>query len=144
VSPGARDSNWEHFDVEADVGVHAWGASRAEAFARAAEGMFALIVSAAEVATLETREARAQAETPEALLVNWLNECLYVHEIEGFAVARVDVDTCREGLVHGILHGEPLDPARHRLGTIVKAATHHQAEVREHADRVDVRVVVDV
>jgi SHS2 domain-containing protein len=137
-------SSWEHFEVEADVGVHAWGATRADAFARAAEGMFALIVPPEDVATLETREVRAQAETPEALLVNWLNECLYVHEIEGFAVARVEVDGCRHGFVHGVLHGEPLDPARHRVGTIVKAATHHQVEVREDERGVDVRVVVDV
>ena len=137
-------TSWQHFDVEADVGVHAWGPSRADAFARAAEGMFALIVSPADVATLETREARAQGDTPEALLVNWLNECLYVHEIEGFAVARVEIDTCRDGLVHGVLHGEPLDAARHRLGTIVKAATHHHVEVRESEGRIDVRVVVDV
>ena len=135
---------YQHFDVEADVGVHAWGSTRADAFARAAEGMFALIVAPADIVTREIREVRAQGATPEALLVNWLNECLYVHEIEGFAVARVDVDTCRDGLVHGVLHGEPLDPARHRFGTIVKAATHHQVEVLERDDRVDVRVVVDV
>jgi SHS2 domain-containing protein len=67
-----------------------------------------------------------------------------VHEIEGFAVARVEVDTCRDGLVHGVLHGEPLDTARHRLGTIVKAATHHHVEVRDSEGRIDVRVVVDV
>jgi SHS2 domain-containing protein len=134
---------WEHFEVEADVGVHAWGDSRAEAFARAAEGMLALVVDPADVRVQESREARAQADSPEALLVNWLNECLYVHEIEGFAVARVEVDTCRDGLVHGVLHGEPLD-ARHRVGTIVKAATHHHVEVAEVPTRVDVRVIVDV
>lgn len=136
--------SYEHFDVEADVGVHAWGPTLAAAFAHAAEGMFALIVGAAEVATPETREARAQGDTAATLLVNWLNECLYVHEIEGFAVARVEVDTLRGGLVHGVLHGEPLDPARHRLGTIVKAVTHHHVEVREGDGRVDVRVIVDV
>ncbi|MBM4439097.1 MAG: archease [Candidatus Rokubacteria bacterium] len=137
-------SGWEHFEVEADVGVHAWGGSRAEAFARAAEGVLALTVAAADVGETEIREARAQGASPEALLVNWLNECLYVHEIEGFAVARVEVDVCRDGLVHGILHGEPLDHSRHPVGTIVKAATHHLAEVRESERRVDVRVVVDV
>jgi SHS2 domain-containing protein len=135
---------WEYFDVEADVGVHAWGGSRAEAFARAAEGVLALVVPPASVTPRESREVRAQADSPEALLVNWLNECLYVHEIEGFAVARVEVDTCGDGLVHGVLHGEELDPARHPLGTIVKAATHHRVEVAEAAGRVDVRVVVDV
>jgi SHS2 domain-containing protein len=135
---------WEHFEVEADVGVHAWGPSRAVAFARAAEGMLALGVDVASVESHEHREARAQGESLEALLVNWLNECLYVHEIEGFAVARVEVDTCRDGLVHGLLHGEPLHPGRHRLGTIVKAATHHHVQVLEGLDRVEVRVVVDV
>lgn len=134
----------EYFDVDADIGVHAWGATRAEAFARAAEGMLALGVTPSAVATHETREVRAQGGSPEALLVNWLNECLYVHEVEGFAVARVEVDTCRDDLVHGVLHGEALDQARHPLGTIVKAATHHLVEVREGAGRVDVRVVVDI
>jgi SHS2 domain-containing protein len=136
--------SWEHFDVEADVGIHAWGATRADAFARAAEGVLALVVAPAAVATTETREVRAQGGSPETLLVNWLNECLYVHEIEGFAVARVEVDTCRDDLVHGVLYGEPLDPARHPLGTIVKAVTHHRVEVEETPDRVNVRVVADV
>ena len=136
--------SWEHFEVEADVGVRAWGASRAEAFAHAAAGMLALIVTPDAVSSVESREARAQGGSLEALLVNWLNECLYVHEIEGFAVTRVEVDACRDDFVHGVMYGEPLDPARHPMGTIVKAATHHQVEVRESADRVEVRVVVDV
>jgi len=134
----------EYFDVEADVGVHAWGPTRADAFARAAEGMLALGVTPSAVAPNETREARAQGASLEALLVNWLNECLYVHEIEGFAVARVEVDTCRDDFIHGVLHGEVLDPGRHPLGTIVKAATHHQVDVRETPGRVDIRVVVDI
>ena len=137
-------AGWEHFEVEADVGIHAWGASLADAFARAAEGMFALVVDAASVADTEVRETRAQGDSPEALLVNWLNECLYVHEIEGFAVAHVEVDTCGGGLVHGTLHGEPIDPARHRLGTIVKAVTYHQLGIQERSGSFDVRLVVDV
>jgi SHS2 domain-containing protein len=138
------DSGHEQFEVEADVGVHAWGATRADAFARAAEGVLALGVAPQAVAAAETREARAQGASAEALVVNWLNECLYVHEIEGFAVARVEVDACRGDFVHGVLHGEPIDPARHALGTIVKAVTHHRVEVTESAGRTDVRVVVDV
>ena len=141
---GARPGAHEFFDVEADVGVHAWGPTRAEAFARAAEGVLALGVTPSAVTPRETREARAQGGSLEALLINWLNECLYVHEIEGFAVARVEIDTCRDDLVHGILHGEVINPERHELGTIVKAATHHQVAISETPDRVDVRVVVDV
>ena len=38
----------------------------------------------------------------------------------------VEMTVCTDTLAHGCLHGEPLDPARHRLGTVVKGATYHQ------------------
>jgi SHS2 domain-containing protein len=140
----AIDAGWEHFETEADVGVHAWAATRAEAFAQASLGVFALIVRPEEVIEREHREVRAQADSPERLLVGWINECLYVHEIEGFVVRRVEVDTCTETVVHGVLHGEEVDAGRHRLGTIVKAATLHRVVVGESAGRHEVRVIVDV
>ena len=140
----ARAPGWEHFETEADVGVDAWGPTRAAAFAQAALGVFALIVKPEEVADREHREVRAQADSPERLLASWINECLYVHEIEGFVVRRVEVDTCTTTLVHGLLHGEELDPGRHRLGTIVKAATLHQLVVAEQEGLHRVSVVVDV
>ena len=140
----ATDTGWEHFETEADVGVHAWAATRAEAFAQASLGVLALIVRPEEVTEREHREVRAQADSPERLLVGWINECLYVHEIEGFVVRRVEVDTCTEAVVHGVLHGEEVDAGRHQLGTIVKAATLHRVLVTESDGRHEVRVIVDV
>jgi len=134
----------DYFEVEADVGVRAWGPTRAEAFARAALGVLALVIAPEGVEARETREVRAQGETPEILLVSFINECLYVHEIEGFAVRRVDVDTLTERLVHGVLHGESIDLTRHSAGTVVKAATLHGVSVTENAGRHDVRLIVDV
>ena len=135
---------FEYFDVEADVGVHAWAEDRAGAFAEAARGVLALIVDPESVGDRDRREVRAQAGSAEALLVNWVNECLYVHEIEGFAVSDVEVTVCTKVLVHGFLRGEEFDPDRHRAGTIVKAATFHQVGVTETEGRVDVRLIVDV
>jgi len=140
----APEAGWEHFETEADVGVRAWGSTRAEAFAQAALGVFALIVTPEEVGPRESREVRAQADSPEHLLASWINECLYVHEIEGFVVHRVEVDACTATLVHGTLHGEAIDAGRHRLGTIVKAATLHRLVVAERDGRHEVRVIVDV
>jgi SHS2 domain-containing protein len=135
---------FEYFDVEADVGVRAWGPRLEDAMAQAALGALALGISPAEVVPRERREVRAQAESPEALLVAWINECLYVHEVEGFAVARVEVDRVTGGVAHGFLFGEPIDLARHRPGTVVKAATMHRVSVQERAGRVEVQVVLDV
>ena len=139
-----RGAGWEHFETEADVGIRAWGPTRAEAFAQASLGVFALIVKPDEVVERERREVRAQADAPERLLVNWVNECLYVHEIEGFVVRRVEVDACTPTFVHGTLHGEEIDADRHRLGTIVKAATLHRLVVAEIDGRHEVRLIVDV
>ena len=74
----------------------------------------------------------------------WINECVYVHEIEGFAVHRVTVSRLTGDVAHGVLHGEPLDPTRHRLGTVVKAATHHHVSVNATATGCEVRVIVDI
>lgn len=140
----APDRAWEHFEVEADVGVRAWGDTRATAFAQAALGVLALIVDPSSVSLRESRAVRAQAETPETLLAAWVDECLYVHEIEGFVARDVEVDECSDTVVHGRLLGEPLDPSRHRLGTVVKAATLHGISVVLTDTRHEVRIIVDV
>ncbi|MBI3636930.1 MAG: archease [Candidatus Rokubacteria bacterium] len=137
-------AGFAYFDVEADVGVEAWGATLAEALGQVALGVLALSVGPEDVVDRETREVRAQGESAERLLVNWVNECLYVHEIEGFAACRVVASLPAPGIVHGVLHGEPIDRARHRLGATVKAATFHQVTVVEQPESARVRLVVDV
>jgi len=137
-------AGYEYFDVEADVGVRAWGTTVAEAFAQAALATLALTITPDDVEAREQREVRAQGDSPEDLLVSWVNECLYVHEIEGFAVRRVEVTTLGTALVHGILHGEPINPQRHHLGTVVKAATYHRVGLSESPGRVEATLIVDV
>lgn len=136
-------AGFEYFEVEADVGVRAWGPALSDALTQVALGALALVIRPEEVEARESREVRAQADSLEALVVAWINECLYVHEIEGFAAARVEVDLVTTDVVHGRLLGEPIDLARHRPGTVVKAATMHQVSVQT-GDRVEIRVVLDV
>jgi protein archease len=140
----APDHGWEHFEVEADVGVRAWGTSRRAAFAQAALGVLALIVDPASVSDRESRAVRAQAETPETLLAAWIDECLYVHEIEGFVARDVEVTECSDTVAHGRLLGEPIDASRHRLGTVVKGATLHGISVTTEAGLHQTKIIVDV
>ena len=135
---------YDYFDVAADVGVAAWGPTLALAFAQAGLGLFALIVDPTSVAPRESREVRAQADNPEALLVNWLNECLYVHDIEGFVVHRIEFPVFEGERVHSLLWGEELDPERHRVGILVKAATYHQLQITQGERGWEIRVILDV
>lgn len=146
------NAGFEYFEVEADVGVIGRGPTTADAFVQTAQGVFALIVEPHSVEERESREVRAHGETLEALLVAWINECLYVHEVEGFVARRIALEvfdaTPRLGgeplRLHSFLHGEEINPGRHRLGTIVKAATLHQVSVRNTGDGVETRLILDV
>lgn len=137
-------AGYDYFDVAADVGVAAWGPTLAEAFAQTALGVFALIVEPRSVEPRESREVRAQGENREALLVNWLNECLLLHDIEAFVVNRIEFPVFEATRLHGRLWGEEVDPTRHRLGTVVKAATFHGLEIGEADERWEIRVILDV
>jgi SHS2 domain-containing protein len=138
------EAGHEYFEVEADVGIRAWGPDRSSAFAAAAGAVLALNVDPGGVEARESREVRAQADSPDRLLVSFVNECLYVHEIEGFAASAVEMTLCTDSLAHALLHGEPIDPDRHRMGTIVKAATFHGLGLREQPGRCEITLVVDV
>jgi SHS2 domain-containing protein len=135
---------YEYFDVAADVGVHAWGEDLGACLRQCALGVFNLIVPTDTVQAVESREVAARGASAETLLVNWLNECLYVHDIEGFVVRDVTSPAVTAASVHGILHGEAVDPARHARGTVVKAATFHGLEVIETSGHVSARVVLDI
>ena len=143
-SPESSPENgYEPITVDDDAGVRAWGPTLGAAFAEAATGVFARMLDPASVEARDSREVRAQGHPVETLLVTWINECLYVHEIEGFVVRRVDVDTCDGGLVHGTLFGEEVDHDRHRLTAAIKAATGRGVEVSGSEGRWRVRVLLE-
>ena len=135
---------YEYFDVAADVGVSAWGQDVPECLRQCALGVFNLIVPTDAVQPAESREVAARGGSIERLLVDWLNECLYVHDVEGFVVADVTRPEITPTGVHAVLRGEPFDLARHPRGTLVKAATLHGLEVKREPGRVRARVVLDI
>lgn len=114
---------WELARSPRGVRVTARGRSLADAFAQAALGVFALIVSPASIDERDRREIRAHGASPEAFLAAWIGECLYMHEVEGFVARRVELLTFQDHpggggeplRVHAWLHGEEVDKARHRL-----------------------------
>ena len=135
---------WEYFEVPADVGVRAWGATLEACFRQCGLAVFNLIVPLEAVSPAEGREVGARGESAETLLVNWVNELLYLHDIEGFAVRDVQLPRIEGDRVHALLTGEPVDPARHPRGILVKAATFHELALVREPGRVSARLVLDL
>ncbi len=135
---------WEYFEVAADIGIHAWGPDLAACFRQCGLGVFNLIVPLESVRPEEVREVQAQGETPEGLLVGWVNELLYLHDVEGFVICDLDPPRIDAQRIHATLTGEPVDPDRHHRGILVKAATFHQLALTREPGRVSVRLVLDI
>jgi len=99
-----------------------------DAFARIALALFAAVVDPASVDEGDVREVRAHGAGIPALLRRWLEECLYVHEVEGFACRSIefvvfDASPTAGGeplRLHAFLRGEPVEPARHRVQRLIR------------------------
>ena len=99
-----------------------------DAFARIALSLFAAAVDPASVDPAEVQEVRAHGAGVPALLRRWLEECLYVHEVEGFACRSIefvvfDASPTAGGeplRLHAFLRGEPVEPARHRVHGLIR------------------------
>jgi SHS2 domain-containing protein len=139
----ANAAGFEIFDHTADVGVRAWGPDLPTTFAQAARGVSSLLVPLDTIREATTRELSVAAGDPESLLVAWLDELLFVFETEGLIFARFDVALPTPTTLTATAHGEPFDPARHRGGVVVKAATYHQIAV-DAGPPARVQVILDI
>ena len=99
-----------------------------DAFARIGLALFAVAVDPASVDEAEVREVRAHGAGVPALLRRWLEECLYVHEVEGFACRSVefvvfDASPVAGGepvRLHAFLRGEPVESTRHLVRSLIR------------------------
>ena len=126
----------------ADMGLVAYGKSLAEAFANAAYGLFSLIVEPNKVKGKESRKVTVQAQDAESLLFNWINELIYIFEVERLLFKSFDITEFTGQSLEATCWGEKYDPSRHQLKTGVKSATYHMLKVDGEKNRV--QVIFDV
>jgi SHS2 domain-containing protein len=135
---------FEFFEMTADEGLRAGGESMGEAFINAARGMLFLMVDPENLRPIQSRRIELEAKDRGALLVAWLSELLYLSEVEDFLPVEYDMVHLNEHRLEANLKGDILDPARHSLKGLVKAATYHRLEVKEAEGKWQVQVVLDV
>jgi SHS2 domain-containing protein len=124
------------------MGLVAYGKSLAEAFANAAYGLFSLIVEPNKVKEKESRKVTVQAQDTESLLFNWINELIYIFEVERLLFKSFDITEFTGRSLEATCWGEKYDPSRHQLKTGVKSATYHMLKVDGEKNRV--QVIFDV
>ena len=113
---------------------------RAQLFSEAAAA-FRELVDGAEGSRRETltREVSLGPAEPARLLADWLDELVFLAEVDGFVPERVTSIALERGHVRATLEG-----SRGRPRHLVKAATLHGLELVHEGEVWHARVVLDV
>ena len=126
----------------ADTGLVAYGRQLEETFANAAVGMFSIMTDLRKVREKEARVVELAEEDMEGLLFAWLNELIYLFEVDRLLCRRFVVEELEERRLKAICYGEKIDLKRHNLKIGIKSATYHLLRVDRERHRA--RVIFDV
>jgi len=130
---------FEILNHTADVGIIAYGSDMKEAFANAAKGMFSLITELDDVEEIEYRDTELTSSDQESLLVEWLNELIYLFDVENILFKRFDISQLSNTHLKVRSYGHKVDSSKHKLKTGIKAATYHMLKVdKSNGSRVQV------
>ncbi len=137
------EKDFEIVDHTADVGIIAYGADISQAFANAARALFYLITELDDVTEVLYRDTKLTAPDEESLLVEWLNELIYLFDVENIIFKRFDITQLNSTQLKARSYGEKVDSSKHKLKTGVKAATYHMLKV-DKGDGCKVQVLFDI
>lgn len=139
---------FEWVEHPSDIGFRAYGRDLAKAFENAALAFFEVMVDTGKVEPREEVEVELEAEDEKALLYDWLERFLYLHDAQGLVMSKFKVEKLSRAdggfRIKARAWGERLDAKRHETRTAVKAITYHMMEIKREKGRCSVQAVVDV
>ncbi|NBD35298.1 MAG: archease [Chloroflexi bacterium] len=130
---------WEEIDHTADLALHLWADDLSALFITAARGMFSLIAAPREDATSRALEISLSALDVETLLVDWLNELLYLSEVESLVFTGYELAHLTPNALEATVTGRPIK----MYYNYIKAATFHNLSVDATPDGYETEIVFD-
>jgi SHS2 domain-containing protein len=135
---------FEVLDHTADIGLVVYGDDLKALFENAGEGFFHLITDLRKVKRRIERRVSIGGESLDRLMVDWLSELLYLHDIENLLFRRFKVESVGEDGLKAMVKGEAFREGVHVIKTEVKAVTYHQIEVRQEKGRWRAQIIFDL
>jgi SHS2 domain-containing protein len=135
---------FEALDHTADMGLLVYGRDLKTLFEHAGEGFFHLITDLRKVTPRVERRITIGKESLERLMVDWLSELLFLHDVEHLLFKTFEVRSVGEEGLQAVAAGEPFKEGVHEIKTEVKAVTYHQIQVKEEDGGWRARIIFDV
>jgi SHS2 domain-containing protein len=111
----------------ADAMVKVYGETLGERYANAAYAMFDQITDVTKIEPLGELRIVLKAGNREQLLVDFLQELLFVHDTEDLVFGEFEVKTDGKAL-EALVKGEKFDEKKHPKRSVVKGITYHRLE----------------
>ena len=131
-------------DHTADVGIAIYGEDIRQLFYNAALALFSLITDIQSIRGKLPHRVEITSDNRDSLLVEWLNELIYLFDAEHFLFNRFEFETLDNNQLKATCYGEKLDPIRHSIKTEVKAATYHLLEIVRDNKGYRAQVIFDI
>lgn len=135
---------FEFIDHTADIGFVVYGEDLKRLFENAGEAFFTVITDLEKVKRKTERRIEIGGESLERLMVDWLNELLYLHEVENLLFSQFEVESVGEEGLKARVKGEAFEEERHPIKTEVKAVTFHQIQVKQEDNLWRAQVILDL
>ena len=137
------NKKYEQVDISGDVGIKVWGQDLEELFKNAAIGMSELITDVSTVPESESREVHVDAESYEDLLVQWLNELVFLFDTynyigKSFSLSIIDNKLKAE------ISGGTFNPSAYESRLLIKAATYHDLSLSKKDSHWEATVIFDI
>jgi len=128
----------------ADVGIIAYGADVKELFSNAALALFSLITEPESVEEKLHLDLEVSSEDRDSLLVEWLNELIYLFDAKHILFSRFDIESLTHNELKATCYGEGFDPMKHKIKMGVKAATYHMLKLDKNGDGCKAQIIFDI
>jgi len=135
---------FEVIEHTADIGIVAYGADIKQIFTNAALGLFNLMADLDNLKESVKREIDLSAEDVEVLLIEWLNELIYISEVDHILFKRFEIKELSNAHLRAICFGEKIKPGQHRLKREIKAATYHMLQLNKQDGNYKVQIIFDI
>lgn len=130
---------FEEVEHVADAAVRAYGHDWPELLVNAALGMFSLMAHWDSPSTSVERKVSLRSIDRETLLVDWLSELLYLHEMEGVVFIDFEMGEASATSLTAVVKGT----AQWRPRTAIKAVTFNELHVAETPQGYTATIVFD-
>jgi SHS2 domain-containing protein len=144
VIRGKRMKRFEVLDHTADIGLIVYGEDLKSLFENAGKAFFHLITDLKKVRLRTEKRIEIGKESLERLMVDWLTELLYLHEVENLLFKNFRVESVGEEGLRAKVKGEAFQEGVHVIKTGVKAVTYHQIEVRKEKEGWRAQIIFDL